>query len=126
MNLIDKLKSFVKLDFQKVSTNILIFYRIQNWTNIYYTLHSSILNRILDIDIDLNKMMPQAIKSYYVSMEKKKKKRITFIRCFVSYSNEIESNRRKQNCTYCTNRIVLNIIVRTRVITELNIQYCME
>lgn len=70
--------------------------------------------------------MPQAIKSYYVSMEKKKKKRITFIRCFVSYSNEIESNRRKQNCTYCTNRIVLNIIVRTRVITELNIQYCME
>lgn len=76
MNLIDKLKSFVKLDFQKVSTNILIFYRIQNWTNIYYTLHSSILNRILDIDIDLNKMMPQAIKSYYVSMEKKKKREL--------------------------------------------------
>lgn len=46
---------------------------MQNWTNIYYTLHSSILNRILDIDIDLNKIMPQAITLYYVSMKKKKK-----------------------------------------------------
>lgn len=40
-----------------------------------------------------------------------KQKRITFIRCFESYSNEIESNRRKQNCTY-SNRIILNIIIK--------------
>lgn len=40
-----------------------------------------------------------------------KQKRITFIRCFESYSNEIESNRRKQNYTY-SNRIILNIIIK--------------
>lgn len=49
---------------------------------------------------------------------------IIFICRFESYSNEIESNR--ENKTVHTNRIILNIIVRTRIITELNIQYCME
>lgn len=53
MNLIDKLKSFVKLDFQNVLTNILIFififYRMKNWMSMYYILHSLILNQILNI-----------------------------------------------------------------------------
>lgn len=49
---------------------------------------------------------------------------IIFICRFESYSNEIESNR--ENKIVHTNRIILNIIVRTRIITELNIQYCME
>lgn len=60
MNLIDKFKSFVKLDFQNVLTNILIFififYRMKNWMSMYYILHSLILNQIFYID--LNKMMP--------------------------------------------------------------------
>lgn len=53
MNLIDKFKSFVKLDFQNVLTNILIFififYRMKNWMSMYYILHSLILNEILNI-----------------------------------------------------------------------------
>lgn len=53
MNLIDKFKSFVKLDFQNVLTNILIFififYRMKNWMSMYYILHSLILNQILNI-----------------------------------------------------------------------------
>lgn len=57
---------------------------------------------------------PQRIILYY----------IIFICRFESYSNEIESNR--ENKIVHTNRIILNIIVRIRIITELNIQYCME
>lgn len=53
MNLIDKFKSFIKLDFQNVLTNILIFififYRMKNWMSMYYILHSLILNQILNI-----------------------------------------------------------------------------
>lgn len=95
---------------------------MKNWTNMYYILHNLMLNIK---SINLNKITPQIIESCYINGKNNRELYyIIFICRFESYSNEIESNR--ENKIVHTNRIILNIIVRTRIITELNIQYCME